>query len=126
MNTLARLPILFALVLASCTAPAVRQKVLLPSMASAWQHVRVLAEREAKATADNVGELAVAAADDAMASEDPMKIGAAPWQKVDALVEGDIKRRTAANEIGPLVAEELRERQTQFARARASYVKRSP
>lgn len=133
-NTLRRRAPLFLLLLSSllclaasaCAGAAARTTATLPAMRAAWSAIKIEAEREAAATQSAEGVQAVVVADGAMQAGDVAAIVAAPWPIVHQLAEGDIQRRVAAGQIGPGVAQSLREELRLFASSRSTYTRTTP
>lgn len=124
MNRLALLP-LIATMLAACAGTAARQDVLLPAMSAAWASIKVQVQREASHIDSMQAAEAVAAADAAFATADPVKFAAVNWGVLDALALADIDRRLDAQQIGVQVAQSLRGRVVDFAAARGLYLRRN-
>ncbi len=121
-----RLIFLSLLVFATaCAGSAARQHVLIPSMRTSWESIRVAVLREAAAQQHATGAASVAAADEALAAGDPVKIASVDWPVLDLLAEADTARRVVAGAIGPGVAESLRGRLADFAESRALYLTRT-
>lgn len=123
-TTVQRWPLLlFALLLAACTGTAARQHALLPAMRTAWQSIRVDVLREAAIEQHATGAAVVAAADEALAIGDPIKVAAVDWPTADMLAQADIDSRVAAGAIGSGVAASLHERLARFTDARLTYTR---
>lgn len=124
-----RAPLLFLLLAAclclaaACTGNAARQTMTLPAMRTAWAAIKVEATREATFTQDANGLAAIEQADAAITAGTATAIAAAPWQSVDALAAADIQRRVDLAEIGPGVAESLREELRLFAQSRSTFAR---
>jgi len=122
MRTFSRIGILAALLIAACAGTTARTEVLLPAMQQAWAGIRPAVARYIATIDDQVHNAALAAADASMQSGNPVDVAGVSWQLLDDAHESDVAKRLAAGEIGPGVADSLRERLTQFADARATFI----
>ncbi len=121
------LPIAVLLTMMACAGTLARSNALLPAMRDAWASMRTQAEREAQASERT--ELAapqIAKADEGLAADDVVKIGAVDWALLDELVDMDITRRLGKGELGPIPAGSLRERLRLFVESRNLYLRRQP
>ena len=111
------------LIAAACAGTTARTEVLLPAMQQAWPPIHDAIERELAVAPDAAGTAALAGADAALQSGDPIAVASVAWAVLDALHEADATRRVDLGQIGPGVAESLRERLRQFAAARLTFTR---
>lgn len=123
MKTLRRVLPWLLLVLVACAGASARAEVQLPSIHMAWSSVRAQVADQLLHAPDSVAAETLAAADQAVDTGDATAIAAVDWKTIDAAAEASIRRREQAQEIGPAVAESLRERLRQFAAARQTYTR---
>lgn len=123
MKTLRRVLPWFLLVLVACAGAIAREEVQLPSMRMAWSNVRAQVADQLLHAPDAAATATLAAADQALDTGDATAIAAVDWETIEAAAEVSIRRREKALEIGPAVAESLRERLRQFAAARKTYTR---
>lgn len=123
MRTITTVGVILALFLAACAGATARTEVLLPAMRQAWPPIRVAIERELVVAPDSTGSAALAGADAALQSGDPIAVAAVAWPVLDAMAQSDTTRRVDLGQIGPGVADSLRERLRQFASARATFTR---
>ena len=124
MRTSTRLGLLAALLIAACAGTTARTEVLLPAMRQAWVGIRPAVDRHITSIDDLAHNQALMAADSALQTGEPVSFAGVAWQLIDESHEADVARRLASGEIGPGVAESLRERLTQFANARDTFLTR--
>lgn len=108
---------------AACIGTRARQHVLLPTMQTSWESIRVEVEREVAAQHHPTGEVQLAAADAALEAGDPIAVATVDWDLLDRLAAADAVRRKAAGLIGPGVVLSLAERRARFAEAVASFTR---
>ena len=125
MKTITKWASLALFLIAACAGTTARTEALLPAMRQAWVGIRPAVERHITSIDDLTYNQALAAADAALASGEPVSFASVAWQLIDESHEADVARRVKAGEIGPGVAESLRERLAQFADARATFLTRS-
>jgi hypothetical protein len=111
------------LIAAACAGTTARTEVMLPAMRQAWAGIRPAVERYVSTVDDIAQRDALTAADAALQSGDPVAIAGVPWQLLDDAHEADVVRRVAASEIGPGVADSLRERLAKFVESRATFTR---
>lgn len=99
-----------------CAGSAARTNVLLPAMQKAWTGIREQAVRSAGSETE-----AIRHADAAVATPTPASWAIVDWPAIDALVTSDIDTRLQFGQIGPTVAKILRDRLTEFQKARESF-----
>lgn len=122
MKHLRRILPLFLLLLVACAGAAAREDVQLPSMQQAWANVRAqIADQLIQAPNDST--TATLAAADAALATGGVSVATVDWATLDAAAEACIDRREAAQDIGPDVADSLRERLKQFRTARKTYTR---
>lgn len=108
---------------AACIGARARQRVMLPSLQTAWASIRVEVEHEVAAQHHPTGEVQMAAADEALDAGDPIAVAKVDWTLLDQLAAADAVRRKAAGLIGPGVVLSLAERRARFAEAVASFTR---
>lgn len=114
------------LLLAACAGTLARSNALLPAMRDAWASMRTQVEREAQASGQvELAAPQVAKADEGLAADDAVKIGAVDWALLDELVDRDITRRLGVGELGPIPAGSLREQLRRFVESRDLYLRRN-
>lgn len=123
MKTIRRILPFLLLILVACAGAAARQNLLLPSMQQAWVGVRAQVADQLLHVEDSATTAELAGADAALQTGDAVAVAAVDWPRIDAAAEASIERRVQAQDIGPAVAESLRERLRQFANARQTYTR---
>ena len=118
-----RVGLLLVLLVAACTGNAARQHALLPTLRTSWTSIRVEVLREADVVQHATGAAVVAAADEALAAGDPIKVAAVDWPTAEQLAADDVDRRVAAGLIGPGVGGSLRERHARFTEQRLTFTR---
>lgn len=97
----------FLVLAAACAAARTADSVLLPAVREAWADVRTEAARGGAA------EGTILAFDRALGTSDYVVLPAM-WVRIAPAALEDIQRRTNAGEVGPGVADSLRERVRMF------------
>jgi hypothetical protein len=123
MKTIRRVLPWLLLVLVACAGAIAREEVQLPSMQMAWSNVRAQVADQLLHAPDDSTTATLAAADQALATGNATALAAVDWEAIEAAAEVSIRRREQAQEIGPHVAESLRERLRQFSAARKTYTR---
>ncbi len=111
---------------AACAGNAARSNAMLPALSQAWASIRVQVMREHDAAPNPAVKVAIADADRAIVAGDLVAFLSVDWALLDVTAEADVQRRLLAGTIGPLTAESLRGRLTEFAESRTLYTRRTP
>ena len=114
--------ILFVCAFSSCAGTTARENVLFPAVKLAWTGVKADVDRGLSVTQMTEGaalsfSLAETKLDTAIQGDDRTKVSVDDWNLLQPFAWQGVDDRLAKNEVGPNVAESLRERIVQFNRS---------